>query len=100
MRKVFSMPKKGQQYTTMTDEVCLTLVRYKKDHPGATQKELIKWLEDTHQLKVSLATVSGTLKQSVKLLAKATTSNLSSKRQKTMKFPVMEASLAEWFLAN
>jgi hypothetical protein len=42
MRKVFSMPKKGQQYTTMTDEVRLALVRYKKDHPGATQKELIK----------------------------------------------------------
>jgi hypothetical protein len=48
MRKVFSMPKKGQQYTTMTDEVCLALIRYKKDHPGATQKDLIKWLEDTH----------------------------------------------------
>jgi hypothetical protein len=65
----------------MTDEVYLALVRYKKDHPGATQKELIKWLEDTHQLKVSQATVSGTLKRSVELLAKATTSNLSSKRQ-------------------
>jgi arginine repressor len=80
MRKVFSMPKKGQQYTTMTDEVRLTLVRYKKDHPSATQKELIKWLEDTHQLKVSQATMSGTLKQSAELLAKVTTSNLSSKR--------------------
>jgi hypothetical protein len=42
MRKVFSMLKKGQQYTTMTDEVRLTFVRYKKDHLGATQKELIK----------------------------------------------------------
>jgi hypothetical protein len=100
MRKVFSMPKKGQQYTTMTDEVRLTLVQYKKDHPGATQKELIKWLEDTHQLKVNQATMSGTLKRSAELLAKATTSNLSSKRQKTVKFPVMEAALAEWFLAN
>jgi hypothetical protein len=92
--------KEGQQYTTMTDKVCLALVRYKKDHPGATQKELIKWLEDTHQLKVSQATMSGTLKWSAELLAKATTSNLSSKRQKMMKFPVMEAALAEWFLAN
>jgi hypothetical protein len=100
MRKVFSMPKKSQQYTTMTDEVCLTLVRYKKDHLGATQKELIKWLEDPHQLKVSQATVLGTLKRSAELLAKATTSNLSSKCQKTVKFPVMEAALAEWFLAN
>jgi hypothetical protein len=99
MRKVFSMPKKGQQYTTMT-EVCLALVRYKKDHLGATQKELIKWLEDTHQLKVSQAMVSGTLKGLAELLAKATTSNLSSKRQKTVKFPVMEVALAEWFLAN
>jgi hypothetical protein len=36
VRKVFSMPKKGQQYTTMTDKVHLVLVRYKKDHPGAT----------------------------------------------------------------
>jgi len=80
MRKVFSMPKKGQQYTTMTDEVRLTLIRYKKDHPSATQKELIKWLEDTHQLKVSQATMSGTLKQSAELLTKVTTSNLSSKR--------------------
>jgi hypothetical protein len=94
------MPKKGQQYTMMTDEVHLTFVRYKKDHPGATHKELIKWLEDTHQLKVSQATMSGTLKRSARLLAKATTSNLSSKRQKTVKFPVMEAAFAEWFLAN
>jgi hypothetical protein len=94
------MPKKGHQYTTMTDEVRLALVWYKKDHLSATQKELIKWLEDTHQLKVSQATVSGTLKRSVELLAKATTSNLSSKCQKTMKFPIMEAALAEWFLAN
>jgi hypothetical protein len=60
MRKVFSMPKKTQQYTTMTDEVRLALVRYKKDHPGATQKELIKWLEDTHQLKVR-RTLTGSL---------------------------------------
>jgi hypothetical protein len=44
--------------------------------------------------------MSGTLKQSAELLAKATTSNLSSKRQKTVKFPVMEVTLAEWFLAN
>ncbi len=42
----------------------------------------------------------GTLKQSAELFAKATTSNLSSKRQKTVKFLVMEAALAEWFLAN
>jgi hypothetical protein len=100
MPKVFSMPKKGQQYTTMTDKVRLALVRYKKDHPGATQKELIKWLEDTHQLKVNQATMLGTLKRSVELLAKATTSNLSSKCQKTVKFLVMEVALAEWFLAN
>jgi arginine repressor len=80
MRKVFSMLKKGQQYTTMTDEVRLALVRYKKDHPSATQKELIKWLEDTHQLKVSQATISSTFKRLAELLAKATTSNLSSKR--------------------
>ncbi len=44
--------------------------------------------------------MSGTLKRSAELLAKATTSNLSSKHQKTVKFPVMEAALAEWFLAN
>jgi hypothetical protein len=100
MRKVFSMPKKGQQYTMMMDEVRLALVWYKKDHHGATQKELIKWLEDTHQLKVSQATVSGTLKRSTELFTKATTSNLSSKCQKTVKFPVMEAALVEWFLAN
>jgi hypothetical protein len=36
----------------------------------------------------------------VELLTKATTFNLSSKRQKTVKFPIMEAALAEWFLAN
>jgi len=84
----------------MMDEVRLALVRYKKDHPSATQKELIKWLEDTHQLKFNQATVSGTLKQSAELLAKATTSNLSSKCQKMVKFPVMEAALVEWFLAN
>jgi hypothetical protein len=100
MRKVFSMLKKGQQYTTMTDEVRLALVRYKKDHLGATQKELIKWLEDTHQLKVNQATVSSTLKWSMKLLTKATTSNLSSKCQKTVKFLIMEAALTKWFLAN
>jgi hypothetical protein len=44
--------------------------------------------------------MSGTLKRLAKLFAKATISNLSSKRQKMVKFPVMEAALAEWFLAN
>jgi hypothetical protein len=57
-------------------------------------------VEDTHQLKVSQTTVLGTLKRSAELLAKATTSNLSSKRQKMVKFPIMEVAFAEWFLAN
>ncbi len=65
------MPQKGTFHTTMTDKVRVVLCQYKRDNPQLSQKDLIKWLEDNHSIKVSQATISTTLKRSAKILAKS-----------------------------
>jgi hypothetical protein len=95
------MPQKGTFHTTMTDKVCVALCRYKRDNPQLSQKDLIKWLEDNHSIKVSQTTISTTLKRSTKILAKSDNeTNLNAKHQRTVKYPEMESTLVKWFRAN
>jgi hypothetical protein len=65
------MPQKGTFHTTMTDKVRVALYQYKRDNPQLSQKDLIKWLEDNHNIKVSKAIISTTLKRSAEILAKS-----------------------------
>jgi hypothetical protein len=94
------MPQRGVQHTTMTDQVRVALCQYKKDNPKVTQKELGAWLEKEHNTKVAQSTISGTLKRSTELLHMTDNVNLSQKRQRIVKYPQMEETLAEWFHAN
>jgi hypothetical protein len=95
------MPQNGTFHTTMTDKVRVTLCRYKRDNPQLSQKDLIKWLEDNHNIKVSQTTISTTLKRSVEILAKFDNeTNLNAKRQRIIRYPEMESTLVKWFRAN
>jgi hypothetical protein len=95
------MPQKRTFHTTMTDKVRVALCKYKRDNPQLLQKDLIKWLENNHNIKVSQATISTTLKRSAKILAKSNNeTNLNAKRQRTVKYPEMESTLVKWFRAN
>jgi hypothetical protein len=95
------MPQNGTFHTTMTDKVRVALYQYKRDNPQLSQKDLIKWLKDNHSIKVSQATISTTLKQSAKILAKSDNeTNLNAKRQRTVRYPEMESTLVKWFWAN
>jgi hypothetical protein len=95
------MPQKGTFHTTMTDKVCVVLCHYKRDNLKLSQKDLIKWLEDNHNIKVSQATISTTLKRSAEILAKSDNeTNLNAKRQRTVKYSEMESALVKWFRAN
>ncbi len=95
------MPQKGTFHTTMTDKVHVALYQYKRDNPQLSQKDLIKWLEDNHSIKVSQATISTRLKWSVEILAKSDNeTNLNAKHQQTIRYAEMESALVKWFQAN
>jgi hypothetical protein len=94
------MPKKGEKYTIMTNEVHIALCNHKKRNPTLLQAELQRWLKLEHNIDVSQPTISHTLKRSAKLLRRDEDPNIQSKRQRTVKFPAMEETLAEWILAN
>ncbi len=85
----------------MTGKVRIALCQYKRDNPQFSQKNLIKWLEDNHNIKVSQATISTTLKRSAEILAKSNNeTNLSAKCQQTVRYLEMESALVKWFRAN
>jgi hypothetical protein len=85
----------------MMDKLRVALCQYKRNNPQLSQKDLIKWLEDNHSIKVSQATISTTLKRSAKILAKSDNeTNLNAKRQRTIRYQEMESALVKWFQAN
>jgi hypothetical protein len=94
------MPKKDGKYMTMTDEVRIALCNHKKRNPTLSEAELQRWLKLEHNIDVSQPTISQTLKHSAELLRRDEDPNIQNKRQRTVKFPVMEETLAEWILAN
>jgi predicted SAM-dependent methyltransferase len=82
----------------MTNEVQIVLCEHKKEHPSFTQADLITWLQETHNVFVSQGTISLMLKRSAEILAKKEDVNRAAKRQWTMKYPLMETALYQWFL--
>ncbi len=82
----------------MTNEVRIALCEHKKKHPSLTQADLITWLQETHNVSVSQGTISLTLKRSAEILAKKEDVNRTAKRQRTVKYPLMETALYRWFL--
>jgi len=95
------MPQKGTFHTTMTDKVRVAFCQYKRNNPQLSQKDLIKWLENNHNIKVSEATISTTLKWSAEILEKYDNeTNLNAKHQWIVRYPEMESALVKWFRAN
>jgi hypothetical protein len=85
----------------MTDKVHVGICQYKRDNPQLSQKDLIKWFEDNHTIKVCQATISTTLKRSAKILAKSDNeTNFNAKRQQIVRYSEMESALVKWFRAN
>jgi hypothetical protein len=82
----------------MTNEVRIALCEHKKKHPSLTQADLITWLQETHNVFVSQGTISLTLKRSAEILAKKEDVNRAAKRQRTVKYPLMETALYRWFI--
>jgi arginine repressor len=94
------MLKKGGKYTMMMDEVRIALCNHKKCNPTLSQAELQRWLKSEHNIDVSQPTISQTLKRSTELVRRDEDPNIQSKRQRTVKFPAMEETLAKWILVN
>jgi len=94
------MPKKGEKYMTMTDEVRITLCNHKKHNPTLSQAELQRWLRSEHNIDINQPTIFRTLKHSAELFRHDEDPNIQSKCQRIVKFPAMEETLAEWILAN
>ena len=86
-------------HITMTDSIRKELCQMKKDNPTFTQKHLAQWLLDKYKLKVSQGTISNTLRHSEELLSTHHISG-SSKRHKSVSYPLMEAALIEWVNTN
>lgn len=91
---------KGIQKSTMTNQQRKMLCEYKRDQPGCTQNDLVKWVEKSFNLKVSQATISNTLKRSAEFLSSDFEKGGSSKRQKSAKYPDLEKVVYEWFLQH
>ncbi len=62
------------------------------------QADLITWLQETHNVSISQGTISLVLKHSAEILAKKEDVNRVAKRQRTVKYPLMETALYRWFL--
>ncbi|KAI9178030.1 hypothetical protein LWI28_021870 [Acer negundo] len=82
-------------HITMTDGIRKELCQMKMDNPTFTQKYLAQWLLDKYKLKVSQGTISNTLRHSEELLSTHHIGG-SSKRHKSVSYPLMEAALIEW----
>jgi len=77
----------------MTNEVWIALCEHKKKHPSLTQVDLITWLQETHNVSINQGMIFLTLKRSVEILAKKEDVNRAAKRQRTVKYPLMETAL-------
>jgi hypothetical protein len=93
-----TMASKRSTNTNMTNEVRIALCEHKKKHPLLTQADLITRLQETHNISVNQRTISLTLKRLVEILAKKEDVNRAAKRQRTVKSPLMETTLYQWFL--
>ena len=94
------MPLRGARHTTMTDDVHVAVCKHHTENPALNQAQLVNWLQDNYQLRVSQATVYNTVKRKADLLRLSEGSNMSAKRQRAVKYPLMESALLAWFTAH
>jgi hypothetical protein len=63
----------------LIESLHIAFYRYKRDNPALSQRALVKWLEEIHQVTVTQATISNTLQRSAELLAWEETINGNTK---------------------
>jgi hypothetical protein len=69
----------------LMESLRIALCWYKRDNPAFSQRALVKWLEEIHQVTMMQVTISNTLQRSTELLAREETVNGNTKTRR----PVM-----------
>ncbi|KAF5180354.1 DNA-binding centromere protein B (CENP-B) [Thalictrum thalictroides] len=93
------MPPRNK-YTTMTNNQRTALCRHAAQNKQLTQQDLRNWLKETYDVTVSQPVISSTLKASVAWLGEEETRPENHKRQKIVKYPLLEEALIKWFTGN
>ncbi len=83
-------------YSHLTESLRIALYRYKRDNPALSQRALVKWLEEIHQVTVMQATISNTLQRSAKLLAREETVNGNTKTWRPVMYQDVDEALVQW----
>jgi hypothetical protein len=78
----------------LTESLRIALYRYKRDNPAFSQRALVKWLEEIHQVMVTHATISNTLQRLTKLLAWEETVNGNTKTRQPVMYQDVDEALA------
>ena len=79
----------------MTDNIRIALCKYHTVTPKLTQLQLLTWIQETHNVKLSQATVSNTLKRKAEFPKLEIDANANSKRHRAVKYHLMEAGIAD-----
>jgi hypothetical protein len=87
-------PKSARSH--LTESLRIALCRYKRDNPALSQRVLVKWLEEIHQMMVTQATINNTLQHSAKLLAQEETVNGNTKTRRLVMYQDVDEALAQW----
>jgi len=87
-------PKPARSH--LTESLRIALCRYKRDNPALSQRALVKWLEEIHQMTVTQATISNTLQRSAELLAREETVNGNTKTWRSVMYQDVDEALAQW----
>jgi len=80
----------------LTESLRIALCQYKRDNPALSQRALVKWLEEIHQVTVTQATISNTLQRSAELLAREEIVNGNTKTRRPVMYQDVDEALAQW----
>ncbi len=83
----------------LTESLCIALCRYKRDNPALSQRALVKWLEEIHQVTVTQAIISNTLQRSVELLAWEEIVNGNTKTRRPVMYQDVDEALVQRVVA-
>jgi hypothetical protein len=87
-------------HSHLTESLRIALCQYKRDNPTLSQRALVKWLEEIHQVTMTQATISNTLQRSAKLLAQKETVNGNTKTRRPVMYQDVDEALAQWVEAH
>jgi hypothetical protein len=87
-------PKSARNH--LMESLRIALCRYKRDNPTLSERALVKWLEEIHQVTVTQATISNTLQHSAELLAQEETINGNTKIRQPVMYQDVDEALAQW----